>query len=61
MEKAYVSEHVRKILESKEGISLLTQVIENQDKIKKGEPVIVNLENQSLEVRITNGLVDLKT
>ena len=42
MERAYVSEHVRKILESKEGISLLTQII----------------ENQSLEVRVTNGLVD---
>lgn len=61
MEKAYVSEHVRKILESKEGISLLTQVVENQDKTKKREPIIINLESQSLELRITNGLVDPKT
>lgn len=58
MERAYVSEHVRKILESKEGISLLIQVIENQDKIKKREAVIVNLENQKLELRRTNALVD---
>lgn len=61
MEKAYVSEHVRKILESKEGISLLTQVVENQEKIRKREPVIVTLENKTLELRITNSLVEPKT
>ena len=60
LEKAYVSPHIEKILNSSEGINLLTQVIEGKELLKQGKAIIVKLDDVELEVRRTNALVSPK-
>lgn len=58
MERAYVSPHIEKILNSTHGVELLIQVIKNRAKIDKGEQVHIEVDGVALEVHKTNSLVD---